>query len=150
MLPKSVFYFSLIMILYLISCSSTKEVNNSNQELMNQVLDSDSPLENSDETIYLSVDKEPELEGGIKAFYYKMKYPKEAIKEKIEGRVLVQFIVNSNGKVENAEVIQGIGGGCDEEALSLVKTAKFKPGIKDGKPVNVQMVLPIEFRLGKN
>ena len=65
----------------------------------------------------------------------------------IEGRVTVQFIVNEKGEPTNPRVIRGIGGGCDEEALRLVKQARFKPGMQRGVPVRVQYSLPIVFRL---
>ncbi|HCI69759.1 MAG TPA: energy transducer TonB, partial [Balneola sp.] len=47
----------------------------------------------------------------------------------------------------NPRVIRGIGGGCDEEALRVIKTAKFTPGMQRGRPVQVQMSLPILFKL---
>lgn len=76
-----------------------------------------------------------------------MKYPQVAIRAGIEGRVTVQFVVDENGNVQNPRVIRGIGGGCDEEALRVVKTAQFSPGMQRGRPVQVQMSLPILFKL---
>ncbi len=70
-----------------------------------------------------------------------------ASKAGIEGKVIIQFIVNEAGKVEDPRVIRGIGGGCDEEALRVVKQAEFQPGRQRGKPVRVQYSLPITFRL---
>ncbi|MDX1642615.1 MAG: TonB family protein, partial [Balneolaceae bacterium] len=71
----------------------------------------------------------------------------EARQKSIEGRVYVQFIVNEQGDVEDAKVIRGIGGGADEEALRVVRQAKFEPGMQRGRPVRVQYSLPIFFRL---
>ena len=65
----------------------------------------------------------------------------------IEGRVTVQFIVNESGDVENAQVVRGIGGGADEEALRVVRQAKFEPGMQRGKPVRVRYALSVNFRL---
>jgi protein TonB len=70
-----------------------------------------------------------------------------ARKAGIEGRVTVQFIVNEQGKVENAQVVRGIGGGCDEEALKAIRAAEFEPGMQRGRPVRVQYALSINFRL---
>ena len=73
-------------------------------------------------------------------------YLRKARRAAIEGRVTIQFIVNEQGEVENPRVIRGIGGGCDEEALKAVMTARFKPGMQRGRPVRVQYSLPIVFR----
>lgn len=77
----------------------------------------------------------------------KIRYPELARRAGIEGRVHIQFIVNEMGQIENPQVIRGIGGGCDEEALRVIKTAEFTPGLQRGKPVRVQYSLPIFFKL---
>jgi len=67
---------------------------------------------------------------------------------RIEGRVFVQFVVDKDGSITNVEVLKGIGGGCDEEAVRVVKNApKWNPGKQRGRPVRVKMVLPITFKL---
>ena len=93
------------------------------------------------------VEQMPELKGGLEGIMTKIKYPEEARQKSIEGRVYVQFIVNEQGDVEDAKVIRGIGGGADEEALRVVRQAKFEPGMQRGRPVRVQYSLPIFFRL---
>ena len=98
------------------------------------------------EDFYVAVEKQPEIIGGIKAFQENVTYPKECKDAKIEGRVVVQFIVNKQGDVEDPNIIRGIGGGCDEAALQAVKQTKFKPGQQRGKPVRVQMSLPVRFK----
>ncbi|MCG2587021.1 energy transducer TonB [Rhodohalobacter sulfatireducens] len=100
-----------------------------------------------EEDFFVLVEQMPELVGGISSLQKKIKYPENAIRANIEGRVYVQFIVNEKGEVENPRVIRGIGGGCDEEALRVVKQAKFKPGLQRGRPVRVQFNLPVIFRL---
>ncbi|WP_425402417.1 energy transducer TonB [Gracilimonas tropica] len=89
----------------------------------------------------------PQLEGGMAKLQGSVKYPEMARRAGIEGRVTVQFIVNEQGKVENARVVRGIGGGCDEEALKAVQKANFTPGMQRGRPVRVQYALSINFRL---
>jgi protein TonB len=100
-----------------------------------------------EEDFFVLVEQMPELIGGIASLQEKIKYPELAIRANIEGRVYVQFIVNEKGQVEDPRVIRGIGGGCDEEALRVVKQAKFKPGLQRGRPVRVQFNLPVIFRL---
>lgn len=100
-----------------------------------------------EENFFVVVEEMPELIGGIQALQQKIKYPEKAQKANIEGRVIIQFIVNKQGGVDDPQVIRGIGGGCDEEALRVVKQAKFKPGRQRGEPVRVQYSLPIFFKL---
>jgi len=89
----------------------------------------------------------PELIGGLQALQKEVEYPERALRANIEGRVYVQFIVNEKGEVENPKVIRGIGGGCDEEAIRVVKLAEFKPGMQRGRPVRVQFNLPVIFMI---
>ena len=117
-------------------------------------LDLDGPLDlppppKSEETqddFFVVVEQMPQLIGGLALLQKKVKYPEMARRAAIEGRVTIQFIVNEQGEVENPRVIRGIGGGCDEEALKAVMTARFKPGMQRGRPVRVQYSLPIVFR----
>ena len=96
---------------------------------------------------YIVVEKMPQLIGGLFALTGEIQYPEAALKAGIEGRVIVNFIVNEKGDVINANVKHGIGGGCDEEALRVIRTARFLPGKQDGQPIAVQMTLPIFFKL---
>lgn len=100
-----------------------------------------------EEDYYIVVEKMPELIGGLASLQQHIKYPPEAKEAGIEGRVIVQFIVNKQGQVENPQIIRGIGGGADEAALEAVNLAKFKPGLQRGEPVRVQYSLPIVFKL---
>lgn len=103
--------------------------------------------EDDSEDFFVAVEQQPKLKGGQKWLYNHIKYPDMARKAGIEGRVIVQFIVDENGNVENPHVIRGIGGGCDKEALRVVKQAHFTPGRQRGKAVRVQFSLPIVFKL---
>ncbi|HKK43986.1 MAG TPA: M56 family metallopeptidase [Balneolaceae bacterium] len=98
---------------------------------------------------FVAVENMPQLIGGLASLQEKIQYPETARKAGIEGRVIVQFIVDEEGNVENPQIIRGIGGGCDKEALRVVKQAKFKPGRQHGKAVKVQYSLPIVFKLQK-
>lgn len=108
----------------------------------------------SRQKIYQSVevDEEPKFPGGEhKLMEYiadKTVYPQTAIDEGIQGRVFVSFVVEPNGKVTNVEALRGIGGGCDEEAVRVVKSLpNWEPGIKRGKNVRVAIVVPVKFAL---
>ncbi|HEX6983267.1 MAG TPA: TonB family protein [Balneolaceae bacterium] len=98
---------------------------------------------------FVAVEEMPELIGGLASLQKKIDYPEMARNAGIEGRVIVQFIVNEQGEVENAQVIRGIGGGADKEALHVVKQAKFTPGKQNGQAVRVQYSLPITFKLSE-
>ena len=74
-------------------------------------------------------------------------YSKEGLKNKIEGTVLLELGVNEKGKVEIARVVKGLGLGLDENALSKVKIWKFKPALKDGRPVAVVSMVEMGFHL---
>lgn len=100
-----------------------------------------------EEDFFVLVEQMPELIGGLQSLQKDIEYPELAIRANIEGRVYVRFIVNEKGEVVSPEIIRGIGGGCDEEALRVVKTAKFRPGLQRGRPVRVQYNLPVIFRL---
>lgn len=100
-----------------------------------------------EEEIFVIVEQMPELIGGIASLQSQIVYPEIAVRAGIEGRVYVQFIVNEKGDVEDPKIIRGIGGGCDEEAIRIVKLAKFKPGLQRGRPVRVAYTLPVVFLL---
>lgn len=77
-----------------------------------------------------------------------LKYPEEARKNNIQGRVIVKFIVDKTGKVVDPKVVRGIGGGCDEEAIKLINLMpNWIPGKHNGKNVSVTFTLPLTFKL---
>lgn len=97
--------------------------------------------------IFVIVEQMPELIGGLSAIQKKITYPEIAKKAGVEGRVIVQFVVDESGNVADPQVVRGIGAGCDEEAIRAVQQAQFKPGMQRGKAVKVKMSLPITFKL---
>ncbi len=104
------------------------------------------------DSIYQIVDQMPEFPGGTEALLKfvanNVKYPEKAKDEEISGRVFISFVIEKDGSVSNVELKRGIGGGCDDEAVRVVKAMpKWKPGIKDGKPVRVSYMMPINFKL---
>ncbi len=99
------------------------------------------------EEVFLVVEKMPEPVGGMEALMAGLTYPQAAKDAGVQGRVVVQFVVDETGAVTNAQLIKGIGYGCDEAALEMVKKASFTPGVQRGRNVKVQMQLPVVFRL---
>ncbi len=97
--------------------------------------------------------KKPEYVGGAKAMKQfikeNLKYPKEALKNKIEGTVSIDYKVDNQGKVMSAKVISGLGYGCDEEALRLVKSLKFSTARNRKMRVTFNKKIQIHFRLPK-
>jgi periplasmic protein TonB len=103
--------------------------------------------EEEEEDFFVFVEEMPKLKGDLMELQSKVRYPELARKAGIEGRVHIQFVVNEMGEVEEPRVIRGIGGGCDEEALRVIRQAEFTPGLQRGKPVRVQFSLPVYFKI---
>lgn len=94
----------------------------------------------------------PEFPGGMEAMMHflsdNIRYPEKAKDDNIEGRVFIQFVVEKDGSIGEVKLLRGIGGGCDEEAIRVVKAMpKWTPGQQDGKAVRVYYTLPIFFKL---
>ncbi len=101
---------------------------------------------------YMVVEKMPEFPGGEKALsdYLKkeIKYPQSAIKDKIQGLVIVSFIVETDGSVSSVNVLKGVSEELDNEAVRVVKAMpKWTPGYQKSKAVRVMLNLPIRFQL---
>lgn len=104
---------------------------------------------NADSVYFADVEVMPEPIGGMNTIYKKLVYPQEAKENKIEGTVKIQAYIEKNGEVSSAQVIEGIGYGCDENARLSVYYTRFKPGLQKGNRVKVQMIIPIEFKLDR-
>ena len=107
-----------------------------------------------DDSIYTVVEQAPQYPGGqealLKYLAENLQYPDLARQKNIEGTVYVSFVVEKNGAVSNVKILRGIGGGCDEEAMRVVrKMSDWTPGYQDGKAVRVSFNLPIRFILEK-
>jgi protein TonB len=103
--------------------------------------------------IFLVVEESATPKGGMAAFYKyvseKMKYPAQARRMGIEGKVFIEFVINRDGSITDVKLMKGIGAGCDEEAIRVVQSAPpWNPGKQRGKPVRQRYVVPIIFKLG--
>ena len=110
------------------------------------------PAEPDNDSIYQIVEQMPKFPGGESALMeYVSKnvaYPEEAKEKEIQGRVFIGFVVEKDGSIGEVKVLRGIGGGCDEEAVRVIKgMPKWKPGMQKGKPVRVSYQIPINFKL---
>lgn len=108
--------------------------------------------EEPNDSIYKSVAQMPQFIGGdkvlMKYLSASVKYPKEAYKNSISGRVFVTYIVEKDGSISNTKVLRSVHPLLDEEALRVVKSMpNWTPGIKDDKYVRVELILPINFTL---
>jgi TonB family protein len=102
--------------------------------------------------VYEEVDQQPQYPGGPTALMHLIRqeqhYPAEARKKGIQGKVVVQFVVSSEGTPNEFKVIESLGYGCDEAVLQTCKAMiKWQPGLLDGKPVPVLVTLPVVFKL---
>lgn len=106
----------------------------------------------ADTTVFDVVEQMPQYPGGVNALMNflsnNIKYPERAAKNKVQGRVIVMYVVDQEGNVTNTQVIRSVSPELDEEALRVVKAMpKWIPGIQHGKKVSVKYTLPIAFRL---
>lgn len=102
------------------------------------------------------VEKQPEFPGGTDSMFAfiqrNIRYPEEAKRSGIEGRVFVTFVVEKDGQVSDAKILRDIGGGCGEEAIRVVNIMpKWLPGSLriGGEPARMQFNLPVMFKLKK-
>lgn len=89
----------------------------------------------------------PEPVNGMAELVKQVKYPEIAKKAGLEGKVYAMAYVDEKGSVTDVKIIKGIGGGCDEEVISVLKKAKFKPGQNKGVNVKVKTSIPFHFKL---
>ena len=111
------------------------------------------PVEEEDiDKIFQIVENPATFRGGIGAFYKyvqkNMRYPSQAQRMGLEGKVFVEFVVGRDGRITDVKVLRGIGAGCDEEAIKVIKNSPaWTAGKQRGRPVRQRMVLPITFKL---
>jgi protein TonB len=104
--------------------------------------------------IFTSVEQVPNFPGGMEAFgrylSKNIKYPAIARENNTQGRVIISFVCERDGSLTDIKVARGIGDGCDEEAVRVIKNSpKWKPGIQNGRPVRVAYSVPIAFTLSE-
>ena len=123
----------------------------------NEVIEEYVPVEVEEEEvqeqeIFQIVEEMPSFPGGeqklLEYVAKNTKYPQIARESGIQGRVFIGFVVETDGSISNVKVLRGIGGGCDEEAVRVIKSLpKWKPGKQRGKAVRVSYQIPVNFKL---
>lgn len=126
--------------------NNQNEKANSNDDFVPPVLEEEKNYE-KDSAFYKTVEVMPEPYGGMNAIYKKIGYPEKAKDDEIEGTVKILALIDRDGEVIDAQVVEGIGYGCDEAARLAILYHRFKPGLIKGQKVKVQMEIPIEFKL---
>lgn len=140
--------------------SANQKVIGQTPAIENLVTKTEKPIqdvkeEKQEEKIFLIVENNAKFPGGedarLKFIETKIKYPQEARKAGIQGVVYVTYVVEKDGSITNIKVLRGIGGGCDEEAVRVIKAMpSWIPGTQRGEAVRVQFNLPIRFVLDGN
>lgn len=114
----------------------------------------DTSQDKSDHKYYI-VEEMPAYPGGLGALreylVKNIRYPKDAVKNKTEGQVMVNFVINEQGDAEEVKVLRSSYAGFNEEAIRVIKDMpQWTPGKQHGKPIKVAFTMPIEFKLGKD
>jgi protein TonB len=134
---KKLFLMSIMAVVCLMTASAQKTV-----------------VSQSNQNIYNAVEQMPEFPGGMPAMMEflqtNIKYPKDAIKQNVGGRVMVMFVVETDGSLSNVRVARKVFPSLDAEAVRVVKAMpKWKPGKEKGRAVRVNFTMPIVFSLKK-
>jgi TonB family protein len=102
--------------------------------------------------VFTIVEAEPSFFGGMDRFYLylqaNIKYPADAIKNKLQGKVFVGFVVEKDGSLTDIKILRGVSPSIDAEAIRVISNSpRWKPGIENGRPVNVQYNMALNFKL---
>jgi TonB family protein len=141
---------SAALVLLVSSCSRSSKIVPNNENVVNA--QQSEPLPDNDQ-VYLEVDELPVFKGGdaglLKYIAENTKYPEEAKKNNITGKVILRFVVEKDGSVTNVSVLQGVNYLLDSAAFQVVSSLpRFeKPARKNGQDVAVQFMLPVSFAL---
>ena len=127
----------------------TEESRSEEMEYSEEIEFEPEPEEEAEE-IFTLVEEQPTPVGGYEQFYKyvseNLEYPARALRQGIEGKVFVQFVVDRNGRISDLRVIKGINEECNKEAIRVVSNApNWNPGKQRGRPVKVRMVIPISY-----
>ena len=127
-------------------------LNDFKERINEIVVEEKKPVEEKPEPIFVSVEQMPQFPGGeaalMKYLASHINYPPIAAENNIQGRVIVQFVVDKTGKVGEVKLARSVDKDLDTEALRVCKSLpKFTPGRQNGQPVSVWYTLPVTFKL---
>lgn len=128
------------------------DVEVTEETVVEEIVFEEAPEEENVDEVFTIVEESASFPGGYAAWgkflQKQLKYPRQAQRMGIEGRVFVQFIVERDGSLTDIQVVKGIGAGADEEAIRVLKNSpKWKPGKQRGKPVRQKYIQNIQFKL---
>ena len=134
------------------SAQGQKGVSAKKRTISKMAMNEEADTHISESQIFMEADRMPEFPGGedslSKYLADNIIYPQMAIENSIQGQVFITFVVETDSTISNVNVLRGIGGGCDEEAVRVIESMpKWIPGMQRGKPVRVQYNMPIMFSL---
>jgi TonB family protein len=153
----------LVLFLWVVSCDNTNKTGNTSDvpppsslpdstKAAGQPSAPNSVASEGTDEVFTVVDDMPKYPGGdearVKFIVSNIKYPQVAKEKGVQGTVIVSFVIDNDGSVKDAKVLRGIGAGCDEEALRVIKMMpKWTPGKQSGKNVKVAFNMPVKFAL---
>ena len=130
----------------------TTNLNNFKEQINEVVIEEKEPVADKPAEVFISVEQMPQFPGGdaalLKYLSSHINYPPMAAENNVQGRVVVQFVVDKTGKVGEVTVIRSVDKELDREAVRVCKSLpKFVPGRQNGQPVSVWYTLPVTFKL---
>ena len=145
-MKKTLFLVFILSVGLFISCGTDKSI------LKNDTSYVEAKDKIETDKVYQVVEKMPEFPGGkqrlLNWVMKNIQYPAEARKKGIQGRVVITFVINKNGKAVEPLIVQSVDPLLDKEAIRLVNSMpKWKAGEEKGEPVRVKFTMPINFRL---
>lgn len=110
------------------------------------------PVDDGEEIEFIVSETMPSFPGGMDGFYEylysQLKYPKEAIRYDVDGKVFLSYVIDKDGSITHVKILKGIGSGCDEEAIRVLENSpKWSPGKQRGIPVRVRQSIAVNFQL---
>ena len=129
-----------VMMLFSVTCSS-------DSKSPDPPVSSGRALDHTDNTIRVDYDTPPGPVDGFAALQKELVYPESAKKNKIEGRVILQTVIDETGEILEVDVIKSLDPACDEAAAQAIRATEWKPALEEGKPVKVKVAVPVVFKL---
>ena len=147
-MKKALLLLFILSVGQFISCGTNKSILKSDTSYV------EAKEETETDKVYQAVEKMPEFPGGKQRLLdwvmKSIQYPAEAQEMGIQGRVIVQFVVNKSGKAVEPVIVQSLHHLLDDEAIRLIESMpRWKPGEEKGEPVRVKFTMPINFRLSE-